>query len=99
MPTWRDNPLIQNEKAWEKLKRRRGALPSSQSWRLPIPDPPSRRSRRGLGVRVLFGVGVLGVLVAVLFAAELTRLGDALAPSLGEMWEEVRALLGTGSSA
>ena len=99
MPTWRENPLIQNETAWEKFTRRRGALPSSQSWRLPIPDPPSRRSRRGLSVRVLFGVGVLGVLSAVFFAGELTRLGDALAPYLGGMWEEVRALLGAGSSA
>ena len=99
MPSWRENPLIQNEKAWEKFTRGRGALPSSKPWRLPIPDPPSRRSRRGLGVRVLFGVGVLGVLLAVFFAAELTRLGDVLAPSLGEIWEEVRALLGTEASA
>lgn len=99
MPTWRENPLIQNEKAWEKFKRRRGSLPSSQSWQLPIPDPPSQRSQRGLGVRVLFGIGVLGLLLAVLFAGELTRLGDTLAPSLGEIWEEVRALLGAGSSA
>ena len=80
MPSWRENPLIQNETAWEKFTRGRGALPSSPSWRLPIPDPPPRRSRHGL--------------VAVLFAGELTRLGDALAPSLGELWEEMRALLG-----
>lgn len=99
MPTWRDNPLVQNETAWEKFKRRRGPLPSSNSWRLPIPDPPSSRSRRGLGVRVLFGVGVLGVLLGVFYAAELTRLGALLAPLLDAMWEEVRAVLGAGSSS
>ena len=43
MPTWRENPLIYDEKKWRKLQRNRGrpALPLP-----PVRDnPPARKSR------------------------------------------------------
>ena len=51
MRTWRDNPLIYDEKKWQKLQRNRGrpALPLP-----PVKDtPPARKFRLRLGAALL----------------------------------------------
>ena len=100
MPTWRDNPLVQNERAWEQFNRRERVLapPSKPRPRRRILPPSSSRVRSRVGVGILFVCGVLGVFLAVFFAEELPRLGDSLASVLGEIWTELRGWVAASRS-